>query len=119
MSSGIIRSRSVLRYLAVDPEIYPLVGILAGVAGAAGYMLGRKGTAPNPEDSVKLSKVEAYPWHSTNQEDHKSEYKYKFHKHDNPEEIVKAPSAVASHTVQVDVPKDVAQKVEEKFEQKS
>src|SRR5581483_7852244 len=97
VGGGIIRNRSVWRFLSVDPEIYPLIGVLAGIAGAGGYMLGRKGTVPSSEHNVKLSKDGAHPWHPSNQEDQDSEYKYKFHKHDNPDEIVKAPSAVTSH----------------------
>ena len=121
VGGGIARSRSSLwRFLSVDPEIYPLVGVLAGIFGAAGYMMGRKGTVPNSEHDIKLARNQTYPWHTSNQgHDQDPDYKYRFHKRDNPEEIVKAPSAVVSHTVQVDVPKDIAQQVKEKFEQRS
>jgi hypothetical protein len=115
VGGGIARTRSIWRFLSVDPEIYPLIGVLAGTFGVAGYMMGRKGSVPNSENNIKLSKNETFPWHSSNSEGQGVDYKYKFHDLSKPDEVLKAPSAVATHTVQVDVPKDVAQQIDEKF----
>jgi len=132
VGGGIARSRSIWRFLSIDPEIYPLMGILATTFGVAGYMMGRKGANVNQEKNVKLAN-EPFPWHAgtSNQgsgdsteegEGSKSRgqdalYKYKYHKFGDPtQEAIKAPSADISHTVQVNVPKDVGQKIKEKFE---
>src|SRR4030081_236056 len=99
---GFARTRSMWRFLSVDPEIYPLVGVVAGIFGGAGYMIGRKGAVPNSENNIKLSKDGAFPWHGVNNEEH-GDYKYKFHNPNNPDEVVKAPRADITHQIQVDV----------------
>jgi hypothetical protein len=72
--------------------------------------LGRKATVPLPENSVKLAEQETFPWHANNAKN--ANYKYKFHV-GNPAEVSEAPTADTSHGVNVS--KDVAQKVVEKF----
>ncbi|CAG8434185.1 8471_t:CDS:1 [Funneliformis mosseae] len=119
VGGGIARSRSVWRFLSIDPEIYPLLGVLATTFGIAGYMMGRKAANTNEEKNVKLAKHEPFPWHagtSGGSNDGGQDYKYKFHKYgDLNQDPIKAPSADTSHIVQVKLPKDDAQKVEEKL----
>ena len=119
MASGIARSRSLWRFISVDPEIYPLMGVLSATFCFAGYMLGRKAANHSPENTINLTKDKPFPWHANGGEGvssgEQNDYKYKYHKFDNPEEIVKAPAADIAHTAIVDLPKDAAQKIEEKF----
>ncbi|CAI2183695.1 6208_t:CDS:1 [Funneliformis geosporum] len=127
VGGGIARSRSLWRFLSIDPEIYPLLGVLATTFGIAGYMVGRKAANTNQESNVKLATHEPFPWHAgtSNQgrgdstggsNDGGQDYKYKFHKFGDPnQEAIKAPSADTSHIVQVKLPKDDSRKVEEKF----
>lgn len=119
MASGpvgkVARSRSLWKFVSVDPEIYPLMGVVAATCGFSGYMLGHKATITNPEDSVKLAKDQTFPWHADGNEQNR-DYKYKYHKSGNPEEeVIKAPAADIAHTALVDLPKDAAKKVSEKF----
>ncbi|RGB41963.1 hypothetical protein C1646_684546 [Rhizophagus diaphanus] len=119
MASGpvgrVTRSRSFWRFVSVDPEIYPLMGVLAATCGFSGYMLGHKATIRNPEDSVKLAKDQTFPWHADKNEQG-GDYKYKYHKAgDTEKEPIKAPAADIAHTALVDLPKEAAQKVGEKF----
>src|SRR6185369_15662072 len=45
------RVRSLWRFLAIDPEIYPLLGVVMATFGAAGYMLGKNAATVNSENS--------------------------------------------------------------------
>ncbi|GBC07203.1 hypothetical protein RclHR1_07300005 [Rhizophagus clarus] len=116
MASGVARSRSLWRFISVDPEIYPLMGVVAATFGFSGYMLGHKASVRSPEDSVRLAKDKAFPWHADGDGEQNGDYKYKYHRSGNPEkEVIKAPAADIAHTALVDLPKDAAQKVGEKF----
>jgi hypothetical protein len=120
MASGpvgrVTRSRSLWKFVSVDPEIYPLMGVLAATFGFSGYMLGHKASVRNPEDSIKLAKDKTFPWHADRNEQNDGDYKYKYHKSGDPEkEVLKAPAADIAHTALVDLPKEAAQKVGEKF----
>ncbi|RIA80399.1 hypothetical protein C1645_838786 [Glomus cerebriforme] len=114
VGGGIARSRSVWRFLSVDPEVYPLLGVLGTICGAGGYMLGRKAVIPSAEHNIKLATHQSFPWHNTEENDGE-DYKYKYHKDGNPNEIVKSPSADITHIAKVDLPKDASRKIQEKY----
>ncbi|CAG8592660.1 22464_t:CDS:2 [Cetraspora pellucida] len=113
VGGGFARNRSLLRFLSVDPEIYPLIGVLATITGIAGYMAGRKATSVNNENNV-LKATHAYPWqHQHDGEgNEKNDYKYRYHQHGDPSQpAFEAPSAVTEHRIKVTAPKEVFKKI--------
>jgi len=62
MASTYSKAHTIWRKLALDPEIYGLFGILTGVAGLAGYQLGRKSVNPGPSQVGELPDGESKPW---------------------------------------------------------
>ncbi|OLL22666.1 hypothetical protein NEOLI_002471 [Neolecta irregularis DAH-3] len=85
-----------------DPELYILMPIMSAIFGIAGYHLGKKGTAIDPEKSVVLAKDgTAKPWQSdTNEGD--NNFKFKYHPYGDRKMAVRhAPSAL--HITEVEV----------------
>ncbi|CAG8787413.1 18007_t:CDS:2, partial [Racocetra fulgida] len=107
VGGGFARSRSLLRFISVDPEIYPLIGVLTAITGIAGYTAGHKATT-NDENNV-LKPANAYPW----QHQHGSaNYKYRYHQHGDPSEpVFEAPNAIIEHRIKVTAPKEVFEKI--------
>ncbi|KAG2181591.1 hypothetical protein INT44_008406 [Umbelopsis vinacea] len=96
-------SKNLFKFLSVDSELFPLLGIYGVTFGMAGYMLGQKARHIHPENNVRMASKETYPWHSS---DESSDFKYKFHRYGDPNgPLLTAPSAMVEHTVQVHAPK--------------
>ncbi|RIB07089.1 hypothetical protein C2G38_2252851 [Gigaspora rosea] len=112
VGGGFARSRSLLRFLSVDPEIYPLVGVLGIITGVAGYTATHKSSTVNYENNV-LKATHAYPWHHEHAESEKdANYKYRYHQHGDPSKpILEAPSAVAEHRIKLKAPKELFEKI--------
>ncbi|KAJ3310556.1 hypothetical protein HDU93_005360 [Gonapodya sp. JEL0774] len=51
--------RGFFRFLAIDPETYPLAGVASIIFASAGFLLGRKSAAGQPETQIE---VHARPW---------------------------------------------------------
>ncbi|CAG8597354.1 8877_t:CDS:2 [Ambispora leptoticha] len=89
------KTRSMMRFLSIDPEIFPLMGVLLTIFTGVGYMLGRKATNVNSEGEGETS-----------------DFKYRFHKNaDLNEQILEAPSAVAEHKIRVNLPKETKERL--------
>ncbi|KAG9284987.1 hypothetical protein G9A89_009797 [Geosiphon pyriformis] len=121
------KSRNLMRFLAVDPEIYPLMGVLLTIFTAVGYMAGRKVTSVKSESGVRLANHRPYPWHPLDEDEQRDgssskngtqekgregggsnrDFKYRFYKYGDPnDEVLEAPSAINKHKINVKMPKD-------------
>ncbi|CAG8490309.1 5114_t:CDS:1 [Diversispora eburnea] len=118
VGGGFIRHRRLWRFFSVDPEIYPLIGLLSVMFASAGYMMGRKAT--NNEENNILKASQAYPWQHINEEgrpgdgrNHEGkDYKYRYHANSDPSQpTYTAPSAVNEHRIRLRLSKDVAEKL--------
>lgn len=123
VGGGFLRTQRLWRFFSVDPEIYPLIGILSVTFAIAGYMTGRKATNINEEDNV-LKASRAYPWQHIDSEgrpgdgrNHEGkEYKYRYHGYGDPSQpTYPAPSAVNEHRIRLKLPKGDAEKLAEKL----
>ncbi|KAF7728386.1 hypothetical protein EC973_006194 [Apophysomyces ossiformis] len=96
--------RSLYQFLAIDPEIFPLIATVSVIFGAAGFVAGQKTTTVDSSKWVRLT-PNGYPWSSD--EDTGAIYKYKFYKYGDPgAETLAAPGAMVEHLVRVHAPKD-------------
>jgi hypothetical protein len=96
-------SKNIFKFLSVDSELFPLLGIYVVTFGVAGYMLGQKAHDIHPENNVRMAATESHPWQSN---DPTSTFIYKYHRYGDPNgQTLLAPSAVVEHTVQVHAPK--------------
>ncbi|OZJ02209.1 hypothetical protein BZG36_04716 [Bifiguratus adelaidae] len=100
--------RSLRQFLATDPEIFPLMGVLGAMIGTAGYMLGHKRMSVTSESNVRMATNDArYPWQQAEPE----EFAYRYHIYgDSKQPVVAAPSAIVQHSVEIQVPKGLAEK---------
>lgn len=97
-------SKNLFKFLSVDSELFPLLGIYGVTFGVAGYMLGQKAHDIHPEKNVRMAAKDSHPWQS---DDPNATFKYKFHKFGDPNgQTLLAPSAMTEHTVQVHASKD-------------
>ncbi|KAJ5885002.1 hypothetical protein N7495_009512 [Penicillium taxi] len=75
-----------------DPELYVLLGVMAGALGLAGWYFGSKPTSVTSESNVRIAES-AMPWNSES-EDGKV-YKYQYHPNgDLSKPLQAAPSAM-------------------------
>ncbi|CAG8623759.1 9953_t:CDS:1 [Paraglomus occultum] len=121
MASGPVgggpRMRSIWRFLAVDPEIYPLLGVLMATFGAAGYMLGKNAATVRNDDAKRLMSERPIPFRVDARSNipgvsPSGNFRYSYHRsrEDNAAQVP-PPSAVTEHEVKVNVPEEVAEKV--------
>lgn len=84
-----------------DPELYVLGAIYAGIFGAAGFHLGKKGGNAKPETNVSIPH-EGMPWEGEDADANSDNmnYKYKYHPGgDSSRDAKEAPGALHSHTI--------------------
>ncbi|KAK9768101.1 hypothetical protein K7432_001548 [Basidiobolus ranarum] len=110
MASTAPRTRSFWKVLTIDPSNAPLLAVVSGIFGAAGYMLGRKSQNAVPDQNVRLAANNPYPW---NQEDpNDGDYKYKYQRNARSDgEEVHAPSAVNGTHVNAKIDKSTHDKL--------
>lgn len=96
-------SKNIFKFLSVDSELFPLLGIYGVTFGMAGYMLGQKANDIHPENNVRMAATESHPWQTN---DPTSNFKYKYHRYGDPSgQMLMAPSAIVEHLVEVHAPK--------------
>ncbi|CAG8603898.1 21085_t:CDS:2 [Dentiscutata erythropus] len=114
VGGGFARSRSLLRFLSIDPEIYPLVGVLGAITAFAGYTASHKVYTVDPDRNV-LKASHAYPWqhqHSDSENGKNANYKYRYHQHGDPSQpAFEAPSAITEHKIKIKAPKELFEKI--------
>ncbi|KAI5801439.1 hypothetical protein DFH27DRAFT_652841 [Peziza echinospora] len=91
-----------------DPELYALMGIMAGIFGVAGYYFGRHPTSSSDEQHVAIA---SSPWSEGAKTSGKSS-KYSYHPNADPKNPPKeAPSALHSLVIpNADLPKELHEK---------
>lgn len=72
------QGRSLLRFFAIDSEIFPLIATVSLTAGAAGYFAG---TRQRSSDRNVVLAQDGHPWSMSNTD---GSYKYRFYKHGDP-----------------------------------
>ncbi|KAG5292430.1 hypothetical protein I7I48_04523 [Histoplasma ohiense] len=89
-----------------DPELYILLGIMAGAFGIAGWYLGSSPTTITSESNIRIGEA-AMPWEQ--EDESKANYKYQYHPHgDTSKPLKKAPSALNEVIIpNVTLPKDL------------
>lgn len=88
-------------------SFHPVVVAVGGMVVIAGWYAGHKTTNIHPERNVAMNSM---PWHH-DADDHVTSYKYKYHKGgDHRNDIVKAPGALSSKTVNVKLSDDLHKK---------
>ncbi|CAG8623569.1 3567_t:CDS:1 [Acaulospora colombiana] len=121
VSGGVSRNQTIMRYLSVDPETYPLLGMLAVIFGAAGYMMGRKFSSPNDKNMDNLLKTpRAYPWQRVTNttspvvrnESKGEEYKYRYQRFlDHNDGTLSSPSVISEYKIRGRFSKEVLDKL--------
>ncbi|EEP75639.1 conserved hypothetical protein [Uncinocarpus reesii 1704] len=92
-----------------DPELYLLLGVMAGAFGLAGWYFGRSPTTVTSESNIRIGES-AMPWEV---DDEKAEtqghFKYQYHPHgDKNQPLKSAPSALNEVVIpNVTLPKDL------------
>ncbi|CAG8784635.1 18496_t:CDS:1, partial [Acaulospora morrowiae] len=113
VSGGVSRNQSILRYLAVDPETYPLMGVLAVIFGVAGYTMGRKFTRVDKDKDVDANAVNVlktprtYYWHRSTGYGKPSNMNDK----DSRESSLNSPAPPSEYKIRVNLPNDLAEKL--------
>ncbi|TVY68832.1 Uncharacterized protein LSUE1_G007802 [Lachnellula suecica] len=96
-----------------DPELYVLLGVMAGAFGLAGFYFGRKPTSATSESNVNIAQG-SMPWQteSSKGDDAREHFKYQYHPGGDPKNPPKdAPSALHSVIVpNVNLPKELHEK---------
>ncbi|KAK2753776.1 hypothetical protein FQN55_000139 [Onygenales sp. PD_40] len=89
-----------------DPELYILLGIMAGAFGLVGWYFGSSPTSTTSESNVRVAKG-AMPWNA--EEEGKTTYKYQYHPYgDTSKPLKNAPSALNEVIIpDVTLPKDL------------
>ncbi|PGH10591.1 hypothetical protein AJ79_05414 [Helicocarpus griseus UAMH5409] len=92
-----------------DPELYILLGIMAGAFGIAGWYLGSSPTTATSESNIRIGES-AMPWEQ--EDEGKAFYKYEYHPYgDTSKPLKRAPSALNEVIVpNVTLPKDLHDK---------
>ncbi|KAM3071533.1 hypothetical protein ACMFMG_009413 [Clarireedia jacksonii] len=93
-----------------DPELYVLMGVMAGAFGLAGWYFGSKPTSATSEAKVSVAPG-SMPWQSEG-DAARQDFKYKYHPAGDPRNPPKdAPSALHSVIVpNVNLPKELHEK---------
>lgn len=78
-----------------DPELYVLLGVMAGAFGLAGWYFGSKPTSTTSQSNVRIAES-AMPWEVDEKDvSTKGDFKYSYHPHgDKSQPLKQAPSAL-------------------------
>ncbi|KAK2743416.1 hypothetical protein FQN57_004881 [Myotisia sp. PD_48] len=91
-----------------DPELYVLLGVMAGAFGLVGWYLGSSPTTITSESNIRIGEA-SMPWQVDEKESEKGFYKYKYHPHgDSNKPLKDAPGALNEVVIpNVTLPKDL------------
>ncbi|KXS14406.1 hypothetical protein M427DRAFT_135779 [Gonapodya prolifera JEL478] len=65
-ATGAGRYRGLIRFLAIDPETFPLAGVVGLMFASAGFILGRKFAASPSGAQISASPAQSHPTLNTN-----------------------------------------------------
>ncbi|KAI1910756.1 hypothetical protein LOZ53_001657 [Ophidiomyces ophidiicola] len=79
-----------------DPELYLLLGVMAGAFGLAGWYFGSSPTTVTSESNIRIGESGAMPWEIDESDSEKhGNFKYQYHPHgDKNKPLKSAPSAL-------------------------
>ncbi|EAS35085.1 uncharacterized protein CIMG_00439 [Coccidioides immitis RS] len=92
-----------------DPELYLLLGVMAGAFGLAGWYFGRSPTTVTSESNIRIGES-AMPWEVDEKDvEAQGNFKYQYHPHgDKNKPLKSAPSALNEVVIpNVTLPKDL------------
>jgi len=92
-----------------DPELYVLLGVMAGALGLVGWYFGSSPTSTTSESNIRIGES-AMPWQIEEKDaEGKANFKYQYHPHgDKNKPLKNAPSALNEVIIpNVTLPKDL------------
>ncbi|CDS12361.1 hypothetical protein LRAMOSA04556 [Lichtheimia ramosa] len=93
--------RSLVKFLKVDPETFPLLTVLSMTTFGLGYWSAQKLNWFNDDENVRVAQE---PWAKDTPSN--AAYKYKYYEHGNPKgKLMDAPNAMVEFDTGVSVPK--------------